>query len=68
MNGDSNGVCKQGGSTLGLKQIEVHCDQPLEGRYVEVKIPGNRKVLTLCEVLVFKYDREYKLILLMLVQ
>ena len=53
---------------MGLKQIEVQCDQPLEGRYVEVKIPGNRKVLTLCEVLVFKYDREYKLIFLMLVQ
>ena len=63
VNGDDNAVCKaDGGNTNQRKEIEVHCDQPLEGRYVEIKVPGDDKEFTLCEVYVLEFDRKYSIV------
>ena len=60
VNGDDNAVCMaDGGNTVLRKDIEVHCDPPLEGRYVEIMVPGDDKEFTLCEVLVLEFDRKY---------
>ena len=63
VNGDDNAVCEaDGGNTAQRKEIELHCDQPLEGRYVEIKVPGDDKEFTLCEVYVLEYDRKYSIV------
>ena len=45
-------LCYQAGAAGPGKQ-EFYCVKPVTGRFVTITIPGNRKVLTLCEVLVY---------------
>ena len=34
-----------------------YCDPPLVGQYVFIRIPGNRKILSICEVEVYSTRR-----------
>lgn len=46
-----NRICQSGLSISGGETLEVPCD--LSGQYVTIRIPGNEKVLNLCDVQVY---------------
>ena len=51
--GELNDECGSYGSTAKVANIEMVCTSPLSGRYVHVKIPREKAILTLCEVEIF---------------
>ena len=38
---------------MGNENKSIVCPHPMIGRYVNIRIPGSGKILTLCEVEVF---------------
>ena len=49
-----------GGNVSGQQMIVKDCDHPLRGHFVDVKLKGNDRVLSLCEIKVFEYNTEGK--------
>ena len=52
-NGNQNPKCGGNYSMPNLVTKNISCPAPLEGRYVNVRIPGSWTYLTLCEVEIF---------------
>ena len=55
--GVSNPKCGDGYSVPGGKGSSFYCRPSLLGRYVTINIPGDGKILTLCEVEVYSARR-----------
>ena len=55
--GVGNAVCiADGGDVQGKWEIARDCVSPLKGRYIHVKLKGSQRVLTLCEIKVYRYQ------------
>ena len=50
--GNSNPKCGDLHSMAAIEKKSFHCSPALRGRYVNIRIPGASKMLTLCEVVV----------------
>lgn len=60
--GSSNDLCASGLSVPEGKGKFFRCNFPVYGRYVYIRIPGTRKILTLCEVEVYSTITSSKMI------
>ena len=60
--GVNNTVCvADGGDVSNRKEIVSNCLPRLEGQYVHVKLKGQNRTLTLCEIEVYKKPDAEKL-------
>ena len=59
--GVSNPVCvADGGDVSKTMEIVNNCVPPLNGQYVHVKLKGQQRTLTICEIEVFESEGEQK--------
>ena len=57
LDGSDSGVCVQDGGDVSRRgEITNVCSPPLQGRYVHVKLPGQGRTLSLCEVQVYEKE------------
>ena len=52
-NTDQNPKCGEYYSLGNGETRKIVCPAPMKGRYVIIRIPGNKKILSLCEVEVY---------------
>ena len=59
IDGVENAVCVADGGDVS-KKIEIvnNCIPPLKGQYVHVKLKGQQRTLTICEIEVFESEGE----------